>query len=90
MVKYYNKDAENTNEINLILEDTYPITKNLIPELKKPLRTIILKHDRKDDVSRIYNIKFVKEICKEVRELPEKSIVNIYSTTSPKHNYEIA
>lgn len=90
VVKYDNKDAENANEINLILEDTYPITKNQIPELKKPLRTIIIKHDRKDDVSRIYNIKFVKEICKEARALPEKAIVNIYSTTNPRHNYEIA
>ena len=90
VVKYNNKDAENVNEINLILEDTYPITENQIPEPKKPLRTIIIKHDRKDDVSRIYNIKFVKEICKEARVLPEKAIVNIYSTTNPRHNYEIA
>ena len=90
IVKYENKDAENANEINLILEDTYPITKSQIPELKKPLRTIIIKHDRKDDISRIYNNKFVKEICKEVRALPEKTIVNIYSTTNPRHNYEIA
>lgn len=90
VVKYDNMDAENFNEINLILEDTYPIDKNQIPELEKSLRTINIKHDRKDDVSRIYNTKFVKEICKVVRSLPENSIVNIYSTTNPRHNYEIA
>ena len=32
----------------------------------------------------------MKEICKEARALPEKAIVNIYSTTNPRHNYEIA
>ena len=90
VVKYDNKDAENVNEVNLILEDTYPITENQIPKPKKHLRRIIIKHDRKDDVSRIYNIKFLKEIWKVVRVLPEKAIVNIYSTTNPRHNYEIA
>lgn len=90
VVKHDNEDAENVNEVNLILEDTYPITENQIPESKKPLQTITIKHDRKDDASRIYNTKFIKEICKEVRALPEKAIVNIYSTTNPRHNYEIA
>lgn len=90
IVENYNEDAENTMEVNLILEDTYPITKEQIPESKKLLRTIKIKHDRKDDVSRIYNRNFVKEICKVVRALPENVIVNIYSTTNPKHNFEIA
>ncbi|WP_253197637.1 hypothetical protein [Clostridium algidicarnis] len=90
IVKYDNNDIKNFNEVNLILEDTYPITKDQIPESKKNLRTIVIKHDRRNDVSRIYNIRFVREICKEVRALPEKAIVNIYSTTNPKHNYEIA
>jgi len=75
VVKYDNKDAENANEINLITTFI-----SFSGKLSSGIGYF----------SRIYNIKFVKEICKEARALPEKAIVNIYSTTNPRHNYEIA
>lgn len=89
-VENYIEDVEDVMEVNLVLEDTYPIIREQIPESKKLLPTIKIKHDRKDDTSRIYNKNFVREICNEVRALPENIIVNLYSTTNPKHNYEIA
>lgn len=89
-VKYINEDVEKTNEFNLILEDTYPISFKQIDDSKKSLKTIIIRHSQKNDASRLYNVSFVKKVNEEVRNLPDGSVINLYATTNPKHNYEIA
>lgn len=89
-VEKYNENLDDCKEVNLILEDTYPIKKEQLPDSKKYLPIIKVMHNRENDVSRIFNRNFVKAICNEVRALPENTIVNIYATTNPKHNYEIA
>lgn len=83
-------DSDVKNEVNLILEDTYPIIDSQIPDSQKDLYTIRIKQIRDGNTARVYSPEFVETICKEVRELPDGSTVYVYATTNPKHNYEIA
>ncbi|MFR5684675.1 MAG: hypothetical protein ACLUD1_11680 [Clostridia bacterium] len=86
--KNYNQVSE---EVNLILADTYPIDiRQQIPINKRRLSTIIIERDR-PDVSRYYSPQFVAKIVDEVRRLPSNvKDINVYATTNPKHTLKIA
>ena len=81
---------EKNNEYNLILEDTYPITESQLPVEKRELYTVKIKHKNKNNNLRIFNKQFVKKVCETVRSFPDGITINLYATTNPKHNYEIA
>ncbi len=79
-----------SQEINLVLEDTYPITKSQLPVLKKALSTIRIVRKRPDQ-ARYYSPQFVAKIVDEIRKLPSNvNTVNVFATTNPKHTKQIA
>lgn len=79
-----------SQEINLVLADTYPITKSQLPVLKKTLSTIVIVRKRPDQ-ARYYSPQFVAKIVDEMRKLPSNvTTVNVFATTNPKHTKQIA
>jgi hypothetical protein len=79
-----------TEELNLILMDTYEITDDQIPLNKVNLPTIIIQNGNDFGGHRIYNPEFVKMI-REKTNLYSGTFkkVNIYSTTNTNHNEAI-
>ena len=86
-----NLNVTNTNlqEINLILQDTYPIQDDQIPKAKISNNTISIRRIADKEGKRIYSKNFVDTVVSEIRKLPENIILNIFSTTNPKNTYEI-
>lgn len=79
-----------SDEINLILVDTYPILQNQLPSNKKSLSTIIISRN-KNDFNRYFSQVFIAKIVNEVRKLPDNvNNINIYATTNPKHTSQIS
>lgn len=80
---------ENSNEINLILEDTHEVLFQKLPINKQYFKTIRISRNNKN-LTRQYNDLYVEKIISEVRNLPDDAVVNIFATTNPKHTYQIA
>lgn len=79
-----------SEEVNLILADTYPIDDRQIPAGKRRLATIAIER-RRPDMSRYYSPQFVAKIVDEVRNLPSNvRNINVYATTNPKHTLKIS
>lgn len=85
----YNWKPE-TKEINLVLEDTYPITLEQLPYSKRNLPTLKVSRHHNSDYSRHFSPKFIEEINNSVRSLNQGTDINIYATTNPKNNVYIA
>lgn len=85
--------TENTNTIvNIVLADTYPLAKDLMPESTKDIPTIYIQRENNNtDSVRCYSNDFIETVLNTVRHLPNNiHIVNLYPATNPKHNYYIA
>lgn len=81
----------NDSEINLVLEDTYPIEINQIPERKRNLFTIEISRNRPDNIGqRYYSTQFIETVQSIVRHLPDSVTVNIFATTNPVNTRYIA
>lgn len=79
-----------SNEVNLVLADTYPIENQQLPSIKRRLSTITINRVR-PDVFRYYSPQFIAKIVDEVRNLPRNvTDVNVFPTTNPKHALKIA
>ncbi|MEQ2594294.1 hypothetical protein AAAU22_01235 [[Clostridium] symbiosum] len=80
-----------SDEVNLILVDTYPIDiRNQIPLSKRRLSTIVIERKR-SDVSRYYSPRFVAKTVDEVRNLPSNvKNINVFAATNPKHTLKIS
>ncbi len=79
-----------SQEINLVLSDTYPITKTQLPDSKSVLPTLAIIRKRPDQ-SRYYSPQFISKIVDEVRKLPRgMTTVNVFPTTNAKHTKQIA
>ena len=79
-----------SNEVNLVLADTYSIDNQQLPSIKRRLSTITINRVR-PDVSRYYSPQFIAKIVDEVRNLPRNvTDVNVFPTTNPKHALKIA
>ncbi len=79
-----------SDEINLVLADTYPIIENQLPIIKKELSTIIISRNN-NDFNRYFSPEFIVNIVNEVRNLPiNVNAINTYATTNPKHTLKIA
>lgn len=87
--KNLNVTNMNLQEINLILQDTYPIQDDQIPKAKISNNTINIRRIADKVGKRIYSKNFVDTVVSEIRKLPENIILNIFSTTNPKNTYEI-
>lgn len=88
-VKKYNWKIEH-HIINLILEDTYPVFENQIPEELRALPTLVICRNEGDNFSRHFSQKFIDTITTEMHKLNDKLEVNLFATTNPRHNHAIA
>ncbi len=79
-----------SNEINLILEDTYPIEIIQLPYNKKMLKTVKVSRNDGIDFSRHSSPKFVAAVANSIRHLNPNVTINIYSTTNPMNTVDIA
>lgn len=81
---------EPSNELNLILADTYEITEDQIPLSKRSLPTVIIQNGHNFKGNRIFNTEFIK-MAREKTNLYSRSFtqVNIFSTTNTNHNNAI-
>lgn len=79
-----------SDEINLILNDTYPILEEQIPSAKRILPTIDITNGTELNGIRTYNIQFIDEVRKQTNELSHNySKINVFATTNTKHNKAI-
>lgn len=77
-------------EINLILEDTYPISEFQIPQSKRGFPVIKLSRNDGKDLGRHFSEQFINAIITEVRMLENGVIVNVFATTNPMNTINIA
>ena len=92
-VKFEKKNFRNGSvpkEINVIIEDTYPIEHRQLPHSKSQLPTLKIFRDRGNDLSRHYSPKLIELVSSEVRKLPEDITVNVFATLNPKNMMYIA
>lgn len=90
IIKNIDNDKAIFEEVNLVIEDTYPIQDSQIPRNNVDLNVIKIKRISEKIGKRVYCRTFVDSIVEIIRELPEGTILNIFATTNPKHTYEIA
>lgn len=92
-VKFEKKNFKNGSvpkEINIIIEDTYPIEYRQLPHSKSTLPTLKVYRVRGSDLSRYFSPKLVGMVSSEVRKLPEDITVNVFATLNPKNMMYIA
>lgn len=79
-----------SDEMNLILADTYEITEGQIPLNKRDQPTVFVQNGPNFKGDRIFNSEFVKMV-REKTNLYSSSYkrVNIFSTTNTNHNHAI-
>lgn len=77
-------------EINLILEDTYPISEFQIPQSKRGLPVIKLSRNDGKDLGRHFSEQFINAIITEVRMLEKGVTVNVFAATNPINTINIA
>ena len=78
------------SEINMILEDTYPIEPKQIPRQKRKLPTIKISRNDENDVGRHFSQKLIESVINEARGLSNGTTVNVYATTNPMNTFNIA
>lgn len=80
-----------TSSVNLVLSDTYPISKGMLPASTSNLSTIwIVRTDSKKMV-RTFSKKFCNTIKEIVSGLPNNvETIHLFSTLNPKHSLWIA
>ena len=83
-----NETNPNSNDVNLIIQDTYPISYNQIPSNFKPNTTISVKRDFSRFGERIYSKELVDTIVEEIRKLSDNvslgfTCISSYWTVSP-------
>ncbi len=79
-----------TDEINLILEDTYSIQVEQIPKEKRDLSTIKISRNNGISRGRHFSQKFIESTIDEIRKIKHISMLNIFSTTNPMNTEHIA
>ena len=84
-----NETNPNSKDINLIIQDTYPISYNQIPSNFNTNMTISVKRDFLRFGERVYSKELVDTIVEEIRKLSDGVTLNIFSTTNPKNTFEI-
>ncbi|MCQ2524457.1 MAG: hypothetical protein MJ123_08960 [Lachnospiraceae bacterium] len=80
-----------TSSVNLVLADTYPISRGMLPASTSNLSTIwIVRNDSKRMV-RTYSKKFCNTVREIVSGLPNNvETIHLFSTLNPKHSLWIA
>ena len=78
------------DEINIILEDTYTISKRQLPSRKQSLRTIKISRNDGIDVGRHFSQAYIDTVINQIRKLGQNITVNVFSTTNPLNTMHIA
>ena len=84
-----NKTKNFSEDINLIIQDTYPISNDQIPPSLKSNNTILVKREILKFGERIYSKELVDQVIEQIRRLSDGITLNIFSTTNPKNTFEI-
>lgn len=80
-----------TDEVNIMISDTYSLTLNQLPEIKKNLPTLLISRNNTNDFNRYDSPQLVRCIVNEVRSLNNNiKKVNVYATTNPLNTMNIA
>lgn len=83
--------SNSSDELNMIIADTYPLQETQIPRDKRLKPTIIISRDNVVDHNRYNSPELVQKVVNEVRNLPSSiKKVNIYATTNPYNTMKIA
>lgn len=78
------------SEINVIIEDTYPIAEQQIPESKRKLKTIRISRNDGADNGRHFSQNLVNAVINSVRGVEQGVAVNVFATTNPLNTRHIA
>lgn len=80
-----------SDEVNIMIADTYPLQESQIPRAKRSKSTILISRDNVVDHNRYNSPELVKKVVNEVRNLPLNiKKINIYTTTNPQNAMKIA
>ncbi|MGN0340614.1 MAG: hypothetical protein ACI4D0_08955 [Lachnospira sp.] len=80
-----------SDEVNLIIADTYPLKVEQIPASKRIKPTILISRDNSVDHNRYDSPELVQAVVNEVRNLPVNiKKINVYATTNPQNTLNIA
>lgn len=80
-----------SNEVNIIIADTYPLEMSQIPREKRSKSTIVISRDNAVDHNRYDSPELVRKVTNEVRNLPIRvKNINIYATTNAYNTMKIA
>ena len=84
-----NEENESSKDINLIIQDTYPISEEQIPLKFRSKYTISIQRVSSRLGERVYSKELINHIVEELRGLDDNITLNIFSTTNPRNTYEI-
>lgn len=80
-----------SDEVNLIIADTYPLEIKQIPVSKRRNLTIVISRDNSIDHNRYDSPELIRTVVNEVRNLPPNiKKANVYATTNPQNTMNIA
>ena len=85
-----NNPESNQSEINIMLEDTYLIGVNQLPEEKRSLYTLHISRNDGIDTERHFSQKFIETVVNSVRKYHQINVVNVYATTNPETTLHLA
>lgn len=77
-------------EVNVIIEDTYPILYSQIPCSKSKLPTIKINRNDGKNFGRHFNQQFIENVITQIRSLNSGITVNVFATTNPLNSLNIA
>lgn len=80
-----------TDEVNIMISDTYPLSLKQLPEIKKNLPTLLITRNNTNDFNRYDSPELIRSVVNEVRSLNNNiKKVNVYATTNPLNTRNIA
>ena len=83
--------SSTADEVNIMISDTYPLSLNQLPDIKKNLPTLLISRNNTNDVNRYDSPELVGRVVNEVRSLNNNiKKVNVYATTNPLNTKNIA
>ena len=78
------------DEVNIMISDTYPLSLNQLPDIKKNLPTLLISRSNTNDFNRYDSPELVGRVVNEVRGLNNNiKKVNVYATTNPLNTKNI-
>lgn len=81
---------KNSDEINIMIADTYELNERQLPLLKNGKPTIIITRNNKKDYNRYDSPELVKTVVNVVRGLSKNFLtVNVFATTNPLNTKKI-